>query len=61
MSLDYFFIVKISFDLDCANKRSIAEPLSLFPGWASNPYHTMYKTSQELRKLPFTSYLESQV
>ena len=28
----------------------------LFLVWASNPYHTMYKISQELRKLPFTSY-----
>ena len=31
-SLYCFFLVKISFDLDCAYKQSIAEPLSLFPG-----------------------------
>ena len=60
-SFDYFVIVKISFDLDYTNKWSIAEPLSLFTGWASNPFQTKYKTSQELRKLPFTCYLESQV
>ena len=34
---------------------------SLFPGWARNPYHTLYKTSQNLRKMPYSSYLESQV
>ena len=55
------FLIKIYFNLDCANKRSISELLSLFPVWASNPYQTLYKTSQNLRKMPSTSYLESQV
>ena len=53
--------IKIYFNLDCAYKRSIHELPSLFPGWASNPYHTLYKTKQNLQKMPYTSYLESQV
>ena len=55
------FLIKIYFNHDCAYKRSIFELLSLFPVWASNPYQTLYKTSQNLQKMPSTSYLESQV
>ena len=36
----------------CLQTINFWAALFLFLGWASNPYHTMYKTSQELRKLP---------
>ena len=55
------FLIKIYFNLDCAYKQSISELLSLFPVWTSNPNQTLYKTSQNLRKMPYSSYLESQV
>ena len=36
----------------CLQTINFWAALFLFLGWASNPYHTMHKTSQELRKLP---------
>ena len=55
------FLIKIYFNLDLAYKQSIYELPSLYPGGASNPYHALYKTKQNLQKMPLTSYLESQV
>ena len=36
----------------CLQTINFWAALFLFLGWASNPYHTMHKTSQELQKLP---------